>query len=104
METKTTEQVHTQQADGWEGGREVGENKKAVLTCSHWVRYCHSDKSHYDSPFLLTCRGGRNRAVSPNNQRLQQVAEANTDGPLQAVFPGDGGDGGVLLPVGSLCG
>lgn len=84
------------------GGREVGKNKKAVLTCSHWVRYCHSDKSHYDSPFLLTCRGGRNRAVSPNNQRLQQVAESNTDGPLQTVFPGGGG-GGCSVASAGVC-
>lgn len=68
MRTEMTEQVHTQQADRWEGRREGGKNKKAVLTCSHWVRYCHSDKSHYDSPFLLTCGGGRNRAVSPNTK------------------------------------
>lgn len=53
METKKT---HSSQS--------ATSKQKAVLTCSHWVRYCHSDKSHYDSPFLLTCRGGRNRAVS----------------------------------------
>lgn len=82
------------------GGREVGKKQKSVLTCSHWVRYCHSDKSHYGSPFLLTCGGGRNRAVSPKNQRLQQVAvyRSDTDGTLfKQTFWGGENEGNLVF-------
>lgn len=45
-----------QTQEGRKKGKKETEKKEAFLTCSHWVRYCHSDKSRYDSPFLLTCR------------------------------------------------
>lgn len=79
----THEERQSQAADGHRGESQFTHSKptsetktkKAVLTCSHWVRYCHSDKSHYGSPFLLTCGGGRNRAVSPKNQMVEQLAD-----------------------------
>lgn len=114
MRTKMTEQAHTQQADQWEGGREggreVGKNKKAVLTCSHWVRYCHSDKSHYDSPFLLTCGGGRNRAVSLKTKgcsRQQSLQEKHHGTLFKQCFWGGVNGGNLMLsccPCRSFCG
>lgn len=89
METKKTQSqfTHTHTERGQSVFGEEGfwqkkqqhknkQTKKAVLTCSHWVRYCHSDKSHYDSPFLLTCGGGRNRAVSPKTKRSSKLADS----------------------------
>lgn len=91
MRTEMREQAHTQQANG--GGREGGrENQKeAVLTCSHWVRYCHSDKSRYDSPFLLTCGGGRNRAVSPATRGCSSADRQHTAQVCSHSVPGGGG-------------
>lgn len=68
------------------GGQGRTKKQEAVLTCSHWVRYCHSDKSHYGSPFQLTCGGGRNRAVSlkTKEKSRQLLSKPETDGWLSA--------------------
>lgn len=54
------------------------------------MRYCHSDKSRYDSPFLLTCRGGRNRAVSPATRGCSSVDRQNTAQVCSHSIPGGG--------------
>lgn len=104
MRTEMREQAHTQQANG--GGRGGGrENQKeAVLTCSHWVRYCHSDKSRYDSPFLLTCGGGRNRAVSPATRGCSSADRQHTAQVCSHSIPGGGGGQNMVAPRRLSCG
>lgn len=80
--------------------------KKAVLTCSHWVRYCHSDKSHYGSPFLLTCGRGKKQSSQSQNHTLRAVSRCQrpiTDtrrvNPMCTLLPKlcGGGSGGCFL-------
>lgn len=72
-ETKVREKTRQTQEGRKKGLKEKEKKKEAFLTCSHLVRYCHSDKSRYDSPFQLTCRegeGGEKQSQSvPNTTR-----------------------------------